>query len=123
MPTVQERTALADTPGSRFTSKCEALIAEVDFGELLSEFTAHIDLLFKKITDKGEGWYDDDVAMRMLLLCILTTSTWKHACIAASLDCCLDVLIHIAPRVPEDEWPEAAAKVSAALTAEVSSSC
>ncbi len=50
---MQERTALADTPGSQFTSKCEALIAEVNFGELLSEFTAHIDLLFKKVTDKG----------------------------------------------------------------------
>ncbi len=54
LATDQERTALADTPGSRFTAKCEALIAEVNFGELLSEFTAHIDLLFKKVTDKGE---------------------------------------------------------------------
>ena len=53
---VQERTALADTPGSRFTTKCEGLIAEVSFGELLSDFTEHIDLLFRKVADKGEDY-------------------------------------------------------------------
>jgi hypothetical protein len=52
-PYLQERTALADTPGSTFTRKCEALLVEGSFGELLSEFAAQVDLLLRKVTDKG----------------------------------------------------------------------
>ena len=54
---LQERTALADTPGSVFTRKCEALLVEGSFGEVLNEFAEQVDVLFKKVTDKGEGWW------------------------------------------------------------------
>lgn len=49
----QARTALADTPGSLFVTKCEALLAEQQYAELLDELVKHFDLLFSKDPDRG----------------------------------------------------------------------
>jgi hypothetical protein len=50
---MQEYTALADTPGSKFTADCEASLASGNYSELLDLFTSQIGLLFGKVTDKG----------------------------------------------------------------------
>lgn len=42
--------------------------------------------------------------------------------LAAGMDCCLDIVVLTVPRVPESEWASAAARVTAALTAEVHAS-
>ena len=49
----QARTALADTPGSLFAAKCEALQAEQQYAELLEQLVQHFDLLFTKDPDRG----------------------------------------------------------------------
>ncbi len=49
----QARTALADTPGSLFSAKCEALQAEQQYAELLEQLVQHFDLLFSKDTERG----------------------------------------------------------------------
>lgn len=50
---VQERTVLADTPGSRFATECETLLAETKFAELLELLVGKSDLLFTKL-DRGD---------------------------------------------------------------------
>ena len=50
----QEKTALLDTPGSKFVEECAALIAADKFGAYLTKVQAHMELLFSKSTDKGE---------------------------------------------------------------------
>ncbi len=49
----QVRTALADTPGLLYVTKCESLLAEQQFAELLDELVKHFDLLFSKDSDRG----------------------------------------------------------------------
>ncbi|KAK9916454.1 hypothetical protein WJX75_002820 [Coccomyxa subellipsoidea] len=85
----QTYTALADTPGAKFSTECEALLAAGEYSKLLEHFVAQIELIFNKVLDK------------------------------AGMDCCLDIVVLTVPRVPESEWASAAAKVTAALTAEV----
>jgi hypothetical protein len=46
---VQERTVLADTPGSRFATECETLLAEMKYSELLEQLIGKSDLLFTKL--------------------------------------------------------------------------
>ncbi|EIE26574.1 hypothetical protein COCSUDRAFT_52386 [Coccomyxa subellipsoidea C-169] len=85
----QTYTALADTPGTKFSTECEALLASGDYSKLLEQFVSQLTLIFDKVPDK------------------------------AALDCCLDIVVLTVPRVPEGEWAAAAAKVTAAFTAEV----
>ncbi|CAL8466885.1 g6421 [Coccomyxa elongata] len=87
----QTYTALADTPGTNFSTKCEALLAAGEYSKLLDQFVAQIELLFNKISDK------------------------------ADLDCCLDIVVLTVPRIPEGEWASAAAKVTTAVTSQVDS--
>ena len=54
LPSPQEKTALLDTPGSKFVEECAALIAAEKFGAYLTKVQAHMELLFSKSTDKGE---------------------------------------------------------------------
>ena len=49
----QARTALADTPGSLFAAKCEALQSEQKYAELLEQLVQHFDLLFSKDSERG----------------------------------------------------------------------
>ncbi|KAK9831893.1 hypothetical protein WJX81_006639 [Elliptochloris bilobata] len=65
----QVRTALADTPGSLFVTKCESLLAEQHFAELLTALVQHFDLLFSKDTDRGD------------------------------VECCINIACHLVPRV------------------------
>ncbi|KAK9828739.1 hypothetical protein WJX72_001837 [[Myrmecia] bisecta] len=48
----QDRTVLAETPGSRFSSDCEALQAEGKFADLLSRLASQLELLFAKAAEK-----------------------------------------------------------------------
>ena len=50
---MQVRTALADTPGSRLGSDCEALLAQDRFVELLEKLLPHIDVLYSKASRTG----------------------------------------------------------------------
>lgn len=50
---MQDRTALADTAGSRFTAECEALLAGQRHGDYLDRLLAQVDLIFAKAQDKG----------------------------------------------------------------------
>ena len=51
---LQNRTALANTPGSLFYKECEAASAKGDFLALLDRFVEQTDVLFSKIPEKGE---------------------------------------------------------------------
>ena len=51
---VQNRTALANTPGSLFFKECEEAFAKGDFLTILNRFVEQADVLFTKITDKGK---------------------------------------------------------------------
>ena len=51
---LQARTALADTPGSRFTQDSEAALAEGRFGDLLTLLVPHFDVLFQKTSGTGK---------------------------------------------------------------------
>ena len=72
----QARTALADTPGSLFVTKCEALLAEQQYAELLDELVKHFDLLFSKDPDRG-------TAPCACLCCQPSAqcTAWQDACI------------------------------------------
>lgn len=48
----QERTALAETTGSRFTAECEALLAEQRYGEYLDRMLGQLDAICTKAQDK-----------------------------------------------------------------------
>ena len=52
---LQVRTALADTPGSRFTQDSEAALAEGRFGDLLNLLVPHFDVLFQKTSGTGKN--------------------------------------------------------------------
>ena len=54
---MQNRTALANTPGSLFFKECEEVFAKGDFLTLLKKFVEQTDVLFTKITDKGRTEY------------------------------------------------------------------
>ncbi|CAL5225689.1 g8554 [Coccomyxa viridis] len=90
----KNRTALANTPGSLFFKECEEAFAKGDFLTILNRFVEQADVLFTKISDKGD------------------------------LDCCLDILVHVAQRlrdsddVSSEELASAAKRVSDALTKE-----
>lgn len=81
----QDRTALADTPGSRLASECEVLLAEGNLGGLLDRLGEHINLIFNKLDGKD-------------------------------LECCSDILAHLASRVPPAELPDAVKNLVQALT-------
>lgn len=51
---LQNRTALANTPGSLFFKQCEAASAKGDLLALLDRFVEQTDVLFTKIPEKGE---------------------------------------------------------------------
>ena len=55
VPPLQARTALADTPGSRFTQESEAALAEGRFGDLLNLLVPHFDVLFQKTSGTGKS--------------------------------------------------------------------
>lgn len=48
----QERTALADTTGSRFIAECEALLGEARYGDYLDKLLGQLDDVFAKAQDK-----------------------------------------------------------------------
>lgn len=50
---LQARTALAETPGSRFIQESEAALAEQRFGDLLNLLVPHFDVLFEKTNGSG----------------------------------------------------------------------
>lgn len=50
---MQARTALAETPGSRFIQESEAALAEQRFGDLLNRLVPHFDVLFEKTSGSG----------------------------------------------------------------------
>ena len=50
---MQDRTQLADTPGSKYTQDCLSLVSEARYGELLSRWLGQIELLLAKAQDKG----------------------------------------------------------------------
>lgn len=53
-PADQANTALAETPGSRFTGECEALLREERYGDLMDKFAQHLDLVLSKAgSDQG----------------------------------------------------------------------
>ncbi len=57
----QATTALAETPGSRFTGECEALLRDERYGDLMDKFAQNLDLVLSKATsDQGDasmgGW-------------------------------------------------------------------
>lgn len=82
---LQDRTALADTPGSRLASDCENLLAEGRLGELLNRLVEHIGLIFNKLDGKD-------------------------------MECCADILAHLASRAAPEELPEAVKTLVQALT-------
>ena len=47
----QERTALADTPGSLFITEAESFLAESRYLELLDTLVGKLDTLFSKASD------------------------------------------------------------------------
>jgi hypothetical protein len=53
MHLLQTYTALADTPGAKFSTECEALLAAGEYSKLLEHFVAQIELIFNKVLDKG----------------------------------------------------------------------
>lgn len=54
-PTVQAKTALADTPGSVFLTEVATLIQEQRWEQYVTKMLGQLDLVFSKATDKG-GW-------------------------------------------------------------------
>ncbi len=50
---LQTYTALADTPGTKFSTECEALLASGDYSKLLEQFVSQLTLIFDKVPDKG----------------------------------------------------------------------
>ncbi|DBB15616.1 TPA: hypothetical protein ACH3X3_003828 [Trebouxia sp. C0006] len=84
----QARTALAETPGSKFTQDSEAALAEGRFGDLLNLLVPHFDVLFQKTT-------------------------------GSDLECCVNVISHLVPRLPPHQVRSAAKQVADALTATV----
>jgi hypothetical protein len=50
----QAKTALAETPGSRFLADCENLVRENKFDELINRLSSHLDVIFAKASEKGE---------------------------------------------------------------------
>lgn len=84
----QARTALAETPGSRFTQESEAALAEQRFGDLLNLLVPHFDVLFEKTT-------------------------------GSDLECCINVICHLVPRLPPHQIQTAAKQVASALTSSV----
>ena len=52
----QASTALAETPGSRFTDECEALLREERCGDLLDKFAQNLELVLSKSpSDQGDS--------------------------------------------------------------------
>ncbi|KAL3136201.1 hypothetical protein ABBQ32_007215 [Trebouxia sp. C0010 RCD-2024] len=84
----EARTALAETPGSRFTQDSEAALAEGRFGDLLNLLVPHFDVLFQK-----------------------TSGT--------DLECCVNVISHLVPRLPPHQVRSAAKQVADALISKV----
>ncbi|KAL0032757.1 hypothetical protein WJX79_008396 [Trebouxia sp. C0005] len=84
----QARTALAETPGSKFIQDSEAALAEGRFGDLLNLLVPHFDVLFQKTT-------------------------------GSDLECCVNVISHLVPRLPPHQVRSAAKQVADALTATV----
>jgi len=48
----QAKTALAETPGSRFLADCENLVRENKFDELINRLSSHLDVIFAKASEK-----------------------------------------------------------------------
>ncbi len=63
----QNRTALANTPGSLFFKECEEAFAKGDFLTILNRFVEQADVLFTKIPDKGEQYLSDSSQRRNAL--------------------------------------------------------
>ena len=113
---LQARTALADTPGSRFTQDSEAALAEGRFGDLLNLLVPHFGVLFQKTSGTGMAWITETV--------IYTTCQTTLKCLlvcAADLECCINVISHLVPRLPPHQVRSAAKQVADALTVTVSS--
>ena len=66
----QDRTQLADTPGSKYTQDCLSLISEARFGELLSRWLSQIELLLAKAQDKGVPY--------LLITAVIAQSEQNH---------------------------------------------
>ncbi len=117
----QARTALADTPGSLFSAKCEALQAEQQYAELLEQLVQHFDLLFSKDQERG--------APHRLRLCrvkscgsecapnLLSVALTRCLPCAADLECCVNIACHLVPRVAATGQAAADAAVDAVITA------
>lgn len=50
---VQPKTALAETPGSKFLADCENLAHENKVDELVHRFAAQVDTIYSRCSDKG----------------------------------------------------------------------
>ena len=71
---MQNRTALANTPGSLFFKECEEVFAKGDFLTLLKKFLEQTDVLFTKTTNKGGTEYKAPVNH------IIMEATWLAGC-------------------------------------------
>ena len=118
----QARTALAETPGSRFIQESEAALAEQRFGDLLNLLVPHFNILFEKTN--GSGMFATNKMFAVPLLCLslhyIRECPHISACFA-DLECCINVICHLIPRLPPHQIQTAAKQVASALTSSVSS--
>lgn len=50
----QAKTALAETPGSKFVEECGVLLQAANFEGYLDKMLQHLDMVFSTCSDKGE---------------------------------------------------------------------
>eukprot|EP00967_Tisochrysis_lutea_P090259 scaffold129017_cov18-Tisochrysis_lutea.AAC.2 len=98
----QVKTALAETPGSKFLEECSTLLQAEQFEQFLIKMQSHLDMVFSKCTDKGG------------VAAFISQKGNKP-----ESECIANILVHAVPRVPADRMLAAAQGLAAALTAKV----
>lgn len=115
----QAKTALAETPGSRFYDDCANLIQEERFADYAARISGQVDLLLRKTTAaKGEerfSWLDSS---NCSILCVFGARPELNACLPAlaDIECSLNILCHAVGRVPEAQQAAVATAVASALS-------
>lgn len=129
-------TALAETPGSRFTDECEALLREERYSDLLDRFAQHLDMvLSKSASDTGAARRGAAAEGRQQVAGACCANA--AAAVAggfgrprlptrpprrsprADVECCLNITCHLVPRIPAQQGLAAAKRLAAALAAQV----
>lgn len=127
---MQVKTALAETPGSKFLAECNTLLQSQQYEQYLAKIQAQLDMVFDKCTDKGGRWvvqcnnehqpYSPTWASAVATSLRSLISNAKPCPDAnAECECVANILVHAVPRVPVDRMQATAQSLAAALTSKV----